>query len=100
MKTVLFELKRNWILLLISLFLIFPNFRIDFQGLQVISYALGMVTLILLFIHIWRKFAFPYLNIGTLIDKTTENPIAAAIVVTGAFYLFAAVLQVTVGLLK
>ncbi len=91
------ELKRAWpFLLLFGLLL-----GTDRGALSVIGYAVGIVALAVILAHLSRKILFPYLDVAALISEiTTENNVAAAIVVAAMIGLMAAILYGIIALLR
>lgn len=58
---------------------------IDKEATQLFAtlYRLSMLALIIIIMHIGRKALFPYLDLETIVSKSREEPIGAAIVWAG-----------------
>lgn len=91
------ELKRGWLFLLLAGLLLVP----DPGALSVVGYAIGIVAVAIIVSHLSRKVLFPYLDMEILIKEiSTENNVAAAIVVASMVILMGIILTGIITLLK
>lgn len=91
--TLLSELKRIWPLLVI----IGLSFAVvDASGAQlaVTVYNLSMMALVLISGHLIRKALFPYLDLGTIVQRASRTPTGSGLVAFGMFIFLCVMLYV------
>ncbi len=67
----------------------------DWSMLRINQYVLGMSVSLALISHLVRKLLFPYIDLKQFVNKSLENPMAAAIVAAAIIYLLSVFVQVT-----
>ena len=89
------ELQRMWFVIIVSLLLIAPN-----DNRYIVAFALGIVTLTSIVIHLTRKTIWDYLNLKIVYDKALESSIGAAIVWAAIIWLTGITIQSVLVFLK
>ena len=89
------ELERMWFVLLLSILIILPS-----DNKSIVVFALGIVTLTSIVMHLTRKTIWSYIDLKKLVDKANDTSVGAAIVVAAVLYLMAITIQSVLVFLK
>lgn len=94
-KNIIYELKRLWFVLLISILIILPD-----DNRWIVAFALGCVTLTVIVAHLIRKTVWPYIDLYQLVKKAATTATGSAIVIAAVIYLMVAIIQSVLMFLK
>ncbi len=70
------------------------------DGIQVITYSIGIILGFAVLSHIIRRILFPYVDLVQAWNKANDEPMSSAIVFAAVAYVIAAIFQAAIVLLK
>jgi len=82
LKSIWSELKRMWFLIILSIAIIVPD-----DNRWPVLFALGVLTLTIIVIHLIRKTLFSYIDLHVLMNKAEKNAMASAIIFAAVIYM-------------
>lgn len=94
-KMILYEIKRMWFVLLLSILIILPD-----NNRWPVFFALGVLTLSIVIVHLVRKTIFSYIDLKVFIERALNNSIASAIVFAAVIYMITTLAQSIIIFLK
>ncbi len=82
LKLILSEIKRLWFLIVLSILIVVPD-----DNRWPVIFALGVLTLTMIVMHLTRKTVWPYIDMQVLMKRAETNAIAAAIVYASMIFM-------------
>jgi len=82
LKTIWLEIRRLWFLIILSVAIIIPD-----DNRWPVIFALGVLTLTMIVIHLTRKTLFQYIDMKVLMDKAEQNSVASSIVFAAMIFM-------------
>lgn len=89
------EIERMWFVLILSILIIIPS-----DNRSIVIFALGIVTLTTIVMHLTRKTIWSYIDLKILVEKAAKSSMGAAVVVAAIIYLMAITIQSVMIFLK
>ncbi len=82
LRIIFSEIKRMWFLIILSILIVIPD-----DNRWPVFFALGVLTLTVIVLHLVRKTLLYYVDLRVLMEKASENAIASAIIFASVVYM-------------